>query len=418
MNSRRGHELAPTRFPLDVQRRLAALDRLREIWADHQTRRPGHLWADDRRRLFRRHVLELRALAGQGGVASPAAARMAAQGWDAAEVDDALRERLRHEEQALVAMAADCRAGQPLTADYLGDLARTIPDFDEPVPAHQGTGEYLAEAAAVETHPVIRAAHLQLMCERALESAGQRTPAGPPLHHRPLPWAVASLSLMRSNYPPLIMDRRLAAPHDAARSRADEEARLAGLVCLLAELEIAALRGELSWAARASGQPPANTAPLATAIHRRLLEHLRHGAGSLRLVLRELDPGARAAVDAGDIGDDERHRGRLDAAAERAMFSRGPGCWWVSLDLTVADAALRLLLAVQDVGTPATGVLAVTADARLLTDESAADVLDLACTDCVTLIPTDSAGERWPAVEEFADDAISRAVNSLTRALR
>ncbi|RCV55688.1 hypothetical protein DEF28_05200 [Marinitenerispora sediminis] len=402
-----------------MRRRLAALDRLREIWAEHQTRRPRHRWAEDRRRFFRRHVVELRTLAGLLD-AKVARAERLSDGWDRLEITPELRERLRREEEALVEMASACTAGQPLTADYLTALALTIPDFDDPsFPVDQAAAS-LAEAAAVETHPVIRAAHIQLICEAVLEPAPAPAagPAlGPQPHQRPLPWAMASLALMRSNYPPLVMDHRLAEQHRRARFRASEQDRLVELTALLADLEIAALRGELSWSAQHRDQPSANTAPLATAMQRRIVEHLRRQANSLALVLRELDSSARFAVSAGATDDDAARRGRLDAAAERALFTRGPGCWWAALDLTVTDGTLRLLVAVQDVGAPATGVLAVTADAQLRTAGSQGDALDLACTDCVTLIPTDGADERWPDVAEFVDDVVSRAMHRLTQAM-
>ncbi|GAB3208791.1 hypothetical protein GCM10027294_20690 [Marinactinospora endophytica] len=414
VNTRRGHDLAPTRFPDGVRRRLISLDRLREVWADHQARRPDHQWAGERRRFFRRHVLELRTLAGQAEVAAADAARLAALGWDSADIADDLRDRLRADEEALVSMAEECRSGQPLTPGYLDGLARKLPGSDGPDAPFEHTGEDLAEAAAVETHPLIRAAHLQLGCDRALRASSAPRPRA----LGPFPWAVASLSLIRSHYPPLVMDHRLASLHEEVLSRPSEEERLAGLVELFADLETAALRGELSWTARASSRPPANTAPLAISLHRRLLEHLRAASASLRLVAREIDPDARVTVDAGDVCDDERYRERLDAAAERAMFTRGPGCWWASLEVRVDEGELRLLIAVQDVGAPATGVLAVTADGRLVSERGERDALDLASTDCVTLIPTDSAGERWPDVERFADDVVSRAVGALMTAVR
>ncbi|MFC7327530.1 hypothetical protein [Marinactinospora rubrisoli] len=418
MNTPRGLDLALSRFPDNVRRRLAALDRLREIWAEHQTRRPRHRWAEDRRRFFRRHVVELRALAGLLD-AKVARAERLSRGWERLDVSPELRERLSQEEEALVRMASECTAGQPLTADYLEALAREIPDFDGPPSPTELAGASLAEAASVETHPVIRAAHIQLICETALEPAVTAGPApGPPAHRRPLPWAMASLALMRSNYPPLVMDHRLAGQHERARFQAGEWERLVELTLLLADLETASLRGELSWSAQQRDQPPVNTAPLATAIQRRVVEHLRHQAASLALVLRELDSAARFAVSAGVPEGDPVLEERLDAAAERALFTRGPGCWWAALDLTVTDGTLRLLIAVQDVGNPATGVLAVTADALLRTAGSQGDALDLACTDCVTLIPTDGADERWPDVAEFVDDAVSQAVHSLTQAMR
>lgn len=320
-------------------------------------------------------------------------------------------------------MEADCHTGLRLSGTYLSDLARTFSDSAAAAPLSQPDSQRLADAAAVPTHPVVRAAHLFLMCAEILErSAGHAGPAPPPLSHRPLPWALASLTLLRSTYPPLVMDHRLAGAYQAAEAKRDERERLLAFVALFAELQMVAMRGELSRAGHDSGQSPAPSAaahgsgPLSAALHRCVLERTRTRSSPFTMVLNELDPDARVEVTAGDIGT-APERGRCDAAAARALFRRGPGCRWASLEVTAADAALRLLILVQDVGSPPTGVLAVTADAWLTTADRSLDVLDPACTDCVTLLPTDSLDDRRTELEEFVDDVTARAVGRLFRAL-
>ncbi|MBV2362086.1 hypothetical protein [Streptomonospora nanhaiensis] len=507
---RRGRTLVPDGFPEAVHRRLAGLDRLRELWAER--RRHGISSADPAavRDGARRRIEELRALAGLPPLPP---------------------DRLRAEEDALVALADDSRAGVRLNADYFDTLVRAVPDFSPPLPAPERVGALLAEAAAIETHPLIRAAHLFLTCADALNGApapppphavgplagprrgrdGADTPlpagaagpgpdgaayrgaagaasgvltlpgvgdipvstaaaapaaddpaappavrspgpgdgaapagppaprrgGGPPAHLRPLPWVLASLSLMRSDLPPPAIDRRAAPPPAAApapgASGADRAhgpvERLSAMVLLLADLETAALRAELSRPARLPGALRPDSTCLGRAVHRRVVNHLRLRCDSLRMVLRELDPAARTSVgsSAEPEGPAPGSPGvpgvpptaeRRAAAARRALFTPGPNEWRASVDVDLADGALRLLVLVQEVGDPASGVLAVTADGRLATGEGVVDVLDLGCADCVTLVPADAADDRWPEVEAFADDVLSRAVGHLTRAAR
>ncbi|CAM3637683.1 hypothetical protein GCM10009799_26420 [Nocardiopsis rhodophaea] len=372
-----------------MRRRLADLDRLRDVCTGHHRHTLGEPPHEALRRVLRRHLRELRSLAAH---------------------EDAGPEQLRADEEILLEMAAECRSGECLTPAYLTDLARRAPDFGVPPDLPEDAGKVLAEAATVETHPVIRAAHVFLVCEGEL---WPDRPAPPPPH--PLPWVLASLSLLRSNHPPLPMDRRLAAQLAAARSRPDHYERLLALIPIFADLMTAALRAELC-RTPAAAPPSHGPAPLAAALHRRIQEHLRRRGDSLTPVLRELDPTARATHSAGDVSE-EAVAQQCDAAAARALFERGPDCWWSSVEITVMDAVLRLLVVVQQVGAPSSGVLAVTADGVLTCSEGPVDVLDLACTDCVTLIPTDCADERWPAVESFIDDVTSRAIHRLTQAV-
>ncbi|WP_040272138.1 hypothetical protein [Streptomonospora alba] len=470
---RRGLALAPESFSDTVRRRLGNLDRLREVWTER--RRYVDRTEDPalNRLSARRRVEALRRLAGvdtsdAGGVAA--------------------------EEEAFLAMAADCRSGVRLTPEYFEALVGGAPDFSPPLPAPPGVGELLAEAAAVETHPVIRAAHLFATCTAALDPGSATDPAtdGPPAHLRPLPWWLAALSLIRSDLPPPAIDVGCplpapgstvsAEPPDTAaadlpwRAPAPEttvpapragDDRLAPLVLLLADLETAALRSELSRLARVQTRPRGESGRLAAAVHRRIVEHLRLRSAPLHLVLRELDPSCRAVVSSSTAGpafttpgapgapgeDPERAEDegaepggaaaraeepsgepatatrmrapvapstgeRSRGAARRALFAPGANEWHASLDVDLADGVLRLLVFVQEVGSPASGVLAVTADGWLTTDDGAEDVLAAGCADCVTLVPTDGADDRWPEVEAFADDVLARSIGYLTRVAR
>ncbi|MDA2805990.1 hypothetical protein [Nocardiopsis suaedae] len=395
MDSLADRPLSGEDLPASLRRSLGRLDRLHAL-SQQRCRTGPREGGDGLRRAVERHVRELRALAGQPG--SPAR-----RGLDA---------------DSLCAVAAEPPSGSPLTADRLAELARRIPDFDPPAPAPPiGGAADAAQAAAAETHPVVRAA---LLFQRTAEALGRRleetgTGPGPAPHLRPLPWALASLSLMRSDHPPLAADRRIGARLAAALAHPSPGARTAALAALFADLQTAALRARLSTPLRGRHDAPPS-ALLASAVHRRVLVHLRHRTGPLSQVLRELDPEASVGVEAADIAEGPR-RDRCEAAAERALFVTGPGCRWAALGLRAAGARVELVVAVHDVGGPPTGALAVTASAVLDTPQGPEEVLDPACTDCVTLVPGDTAGDRWPCVEELIDDAVSRTVDRLARTL-
>ncbi|MDA2815220.1 hypothetical protein O4J56_31550 [Nocardiopsis sp. RSe5-2] len=396
MDSLADRTLSGEDLPASLRRSLGRLDRLHALGQQRCRTGPCE-GADGLRRAVERHVRELRALAGQPG--SPAR-----RGLD---VD------------SLCAVAAEPPSGSPLTAGRLAALARRIPDFDPPAPAPPiGTAAEAAQAAATETHPVVRAA---LLFQRTAEALGRRleetgTAARPAPYLRPLPWALASLSLMRSDHPPLAADRRIGGRLDAALAHGAPDDRTAALAELFADLQTAALRTRLSTPLRGRPDVPPPSALLASAVHRRILVHLRHRTGPLSQVLRELDPDASAGVEAADVAEGPR-RDRCEAAAERALFVPGPGCRWAALGLRAAGASVELVVTVHDVGGPPTGALAVTASAVMDTPRGPEEVLDPACTDCVTLVPGDTAGDRWPCVEEFVDEAVSRTVDRLARTL-
>ncbi|EOR70435.1 hypothetical protein TM51_12875 [Thermobifida fusca TM51] len=412
MSSLRDLDPAVDRLPPDVRGRLVELDRLRDVWTANQRRRPSHQWPAHRARLFRRHILALHRLRGTLPVSEQTAERLVVDGFDSDNtLDAALREQLAAEEHTLISLAEASRTGERLSSAYLDEAARSLTGQSTP-----GLGErlaaVLADLAATPTHPVVRAALGYLAAEEAQRELGaeERFPRGTD----PLAWAVASVALMRANHPPLIADHRAVAmqlPWPPAASSPD---RHLPLIALFAELQIAVLRGELSWTVPERDDPAEYGQALARTVYRRLLEYLRQRAPALSMVLRQLDPASSARVTSGDSTELGEHRNRVELAADRALLARTHPSWWVCLEATCTNSTLRLLLTVQGVGAPATGVLAVTADALVDSPRGIEDALDLAPTDCVTLLSSDSADERWPEVAALTDEAISRAVDRLT----
>lgn len=411
MSSLHGLDTAPDRLPHDLRVRLVDLDRLREVWTDNQRRRPHHQWTAHRIRMIRRHILELHTLREDLRLPPRTAERLVNHGFHSDDsLDQTARERLDEEEQTLTSLVEACRTGDGLTPSSLAEAARSLTGLSSP-----GLGDRLAgclvEATTVWTHPVVRAALVYLCTEQALlEAGGREAPPGTD----PLPWAMASLALLRANHPPLIADHRPVLV-GLSRERAPQpQERLVQLVRLFAELQVAVMRGELSWAAADVGGSVEHGRALARAVHRRLLEYLRRRAPALAMLLRELDPATRVRVTSGDTADVGEHRSRMDLAADRALLARGGPSWWVCLEAHCTDSTLRLLLTVQEVGSPATGVLAVTADALVVSPRGVEEALDPAPTDCVTLLSSDSVDERWPEVAALADEAVSYAVSRLT----
>lgn len=354
------------------------------IWAEYRQLQPEAEQAGARRELIRRHVRESE--------------------WPA------------DLEKVLVEAAAEARAGHPLTPDRIGALARRIagytPEHGRRLVLTEQQTRRLAEAAVAEAHPVVRAAHLFAECVGLFADEDGR-PAAPVLAH-PLPWMLASLSLLRSNFPPLVMDHRVLpamAVSWAEPTPGDRVVHLASVLCLLV---VAALRGELSRVVSVPGQRTPGTPPLAMAVQRRIAEHLRYRKETLTMLLQTMDGDTRTNITTGDA-DDPTARAHRDASAAHALFAPGTRYWWTSLDISMSDASLRLFVIVQDVGSPACGVLAVTADAWLTTAAGARDALDLATTDCVTVMPADSVDDRWPQVRDLLDDVVSRSMDQLTR---
>ncbi len=358
------------------------VDRLRVIWAQHRQNQPREARAAARRELTRRRVRVL------GG--GPAL------------------------EELLVSTAVDGTSGQPITAAFVSELAeraRNLPaDSPSRSPERRVGSEQalrLARAASVPAHPVVRAAQTYAECVAVLgELDPDRTTD---THAWALPWVLASLVLRRADFPPLLPDP-LSPPPWTGR---DTEERLAGVVRHFARLVTGALLDELSWTPEHVPEPRSPVSPLAAVTRRRVLDYVRSRRDSVALILRALDPEARTSVYSG--GSDDAEPGTTADAVSGTLLTPGAAHWWTALELTVGDASLSLFVVVQEVGRPRTGVLAVTADARLATPEGVSDPLGMSGTDSVTVMPTDCVDDRWPQVRDLVDEAVSRAMNALTR---
>ncbi|WP_316042254.1 hypothetical protein [Nocardiopsis sp. CNR-923] len=226
-----------------------------------------------------------------------------------------------------------------------------------------------------------------------------------------LPWILASLVLQRADHPPLLPDPRYFPPPSEER---DPAARFAELVHHFARLVTSALRDELCWAPARVPPPRAHISPLASVTCRRVQDYVRSRRASLALILQALDPRARTVVRTGG-SDAAPEETAAPAPASRTVLTPGAAHWWTALELVVGDASLTLFVVVQEVGCPTTGVLAVTADAWLTTPEGARDALDMSGAESVTVMPSDCVDDRWPQIRELVDEAVSRAMNVLTR---
>ncbi|MEV2273979.1 hypothetical protein AB0I72_00205 [Nocardiopsis sp. NPDC049922] len=384
------------RLPVHVRDELTDVDRLHAIWTRHRHGQPQDARAAALRELIRRRVRDW------GG--GPAL------------------------EELVVSTSEEGMSGQPVTVDYVEGLARraaALPaDCPHRSPGPLGTAEArrLAGAAAVPAHPVVRAAHVYAECVdvlrrlRAAETAEPGTETGgraaddgdPPWA---LPWILTSLVLQRADHPPLFPDPRCFPPPSEER---DPAARFAELVHHFARLVTSALRDELCWAPASVPPPRAHIPPLASVTCRRIQDYVRSRRTSLALILQALDPRARTTVRTGG-SDDAPEDATAPAPAARTVLTPGAAHWWTALELVVGDASLTLFVVVQEVGRPTTGVLAVTADARLTTPEGVRDALDMSGPESVTVMPSDCVDDRWPQMRDLVDEAVSRAMNVLTR---
>ncbi|MBE2999832.1 hypothetical protein IDM40_14110 [Nocardiopsis sp. HNM0947] len=355
---------------------LDDLDRLRAVWAEH--RGPREERSRARRELARRRAFDL------GG------------GPELADL--------------LEATAAEEMSGPALTPDYVAELAAraaSLPGTAGRCPPLDGAGAAgVARAAGAPGHPVVRAVHTYVTCVDALTGADPER-AGEERGWA-LPWVLASLVLQRADFPPLVPDAGVPACTGAGGSR-----RVDLCARHLGRLVATSLRTELSRLPSHPGPSPASAPPLAAATHRRALEYLRDRRGPLLQVLGSLDDGASADVHAGSAPQPSREVG---APPERALLSPGAPHWWACLALGVGETALVLYVIVQEVGPSSTGVLAVTADARLTTGEGVREAPLMSDVDGVTVMPNDSADERWPLVRDLVDEALSRSMDQLTRA--
>lgn len=355
---------------------LGDLDRLRAVWAVH--RGPREERARARRELARHRSYEL------GG--GPALAEL------------------------LEATVSEEMSGRAITSDHVAELAGWAASLPGPgagpcprlTEAHAAD---IARAASAPDHPVVRAVHTYVTCVEALREVAPEESDGDP--GWVLPWVLASLVLQRADFPPLVPGPGVPACTGARGAR-----RIDLCARRLARLVATSLRTELG---RSPSRPSAarvSAPPLASAIHRRVLDHLHERRGPLLQVLGSLDTDARADVHPGSAPQVTQ---AVAAPPERTLLVPGADHWWACLSLVVGEAALELYVIVQEVGPTAAGVLAVTADARLTTGEGVHEAPLMADVDGVTVMPNDSADDRRPLIRDLIDEALSRSMAQLTR---
>lgn len=372
-------------LPERVREDLRDVDRLRAVWVNQRQDQPLDVRGAARRELTRDRVRE----------------------WGGGP---ALTELL---------LAGASVSAEPMTGPHVAALAGRVADLPEseryalrPLRTALSTEHTLdlAQAAVIPAHPVVRAAHTYAECVRVLTEASGEEPdeSAPPWV---LPWVLASRVLQRSDFPPLLLDP--GTPPPDPRTKRDPEERIATLVSHMARLVTGALRGELGWSRRAEPAARTPVPPLTAVTRRRVLDYVRSRRDPVALILRALDPGASATVSSGDGGLTTGGHG--SEPLDRALFTPGAAHWWTCLELVVGDVSLALYVVVQDVGSPPSGVLAVTANARLVTPDGVRTTLEMSRTESVTVMPTDCVDDRWPQVRDLVDEAVSRSMNELTR---
>ena len=375
---------APVResLPDRVRTELTDVDRLRAFWARHRQCQTLRARAAARRSLTHDRV----------------------QGWGGGP---ALADLL---------LVDPVEPHPPMTSDHIAGLAGRVAELFAPsgppqAPLSAEHTRALAEAAIVPAHPVVRAAHVYVECARTLDELNGPSPDDVPegAPARILPWVLASRVLQRADHPPLLPDPRTPAPRNQVGP--EEGEHFAELVTHFARLVTEALRAEIGWGSRTDPVLDAPVPPLSAVTRRRVLDHVRSCGASVGLILRALDPTARATVSSGDCTSDAG-----TGVAARVLLTPGATHWWARLDLEIGAACLSLYVVVQDVGRPPSGVLAVTANARLTTPEGVQDVLEMSGSDSVTVMPSDCVDDRWPQVRDLVDEAVSRSMNALTRA--
>ncbi len=417
MDSQLGDTVWET-LPGRVREELRDVDRLRAVWAEQRQDRSPDVRGVARRELTRARVREW------GG--GPELTELLLTGASA--------------------------SGEPMTGPYIAALAGRVAELPcgtgapgtrpalRPLRTALSTEHTLdlARAAVIPAHPVVRAAHTYAECVRVLtEATGEPGPArtdatagagraaeargagtrtggeGPEAPGAPwaLPWVLASRVLQRADLPPLLLDPGCPPPDPGTKE--DPETQLVTLVSHMARLVTGALRGELGWSR--GGRPAVGgpVPPLTAVTRRRVLDYVRSRREPVALILRALDPGASATISSGDGGAAPHRSGAR--ALDQALFTPGAAHWWTCLELVVGNASLILHVVVQDVGSPPSGVLAVTANARLVTPEGVREALEMTRSDSVTVMPSDCVDDRWPQVRDLVDEALARSMNELTR---
>lgn len=473
----------------DVAALLATIDDLRQVWENTLSlATPAEVEAA-RKRSLRRHAVETGIIERLYDLDWGVTEALVAEGLtlDAAASEGGITEDtlavIRDQYAALDYLSEAARGELPLSLHFIRELHVLITrhqptyqaqdQFGRVVQAPRPHGEWKKQAnyatrdngGRVEFAPP---EHVQSEMELLLARYEDTAKAHPIiraawLHHRFIaihPFAdgngrvaraLTLLTLLRSHYAPLVVDRRQRADYIAVLELANM-GDLRPLVRFLARLAGIALRSELfrpeaavpagagavdvarAYAERlqALGRRrdelvPKKTHDLAGAMHVRLRQYLYQQRDQFREVFRSVDEDADAVVHQAAPGDDRARwwRAQLIRTANAVDFYSNlhDGSWWSHLKLTVFAQTLRYVVAVQKVGRGETGVLAVTAFAESADTHAEpgatrpVPLLSSTPDDSVTLVYTDSADARWPEVCELVDRTLAAAIANFSNAL-
>lgn len=259
--------------------------------------------------------------------------------------------------------------------------------------------------------------------------------------------ALVLLTLIRDHLAPLVVDRKHRSEYLRSLNGAND-GDLAPLVRLFGELEITALRFELSnpvetplpehgavgvahaavsrlvdQRQRESAEKARDTAALAMTVHHDLEKRFGRLRGELDAEFSVLDPGRTIKVSTGSP-DDERGRWwkrQLARTAREVDFYANltEGSWWVRLRFDVLGQRLDYVVAAVKVGRGETGVLAVIPFADIRTaqvndeePETAALVAAFVTksTDSVTLLPSSDLEGLGGEVDALIDRTLATAL--------
>lgn len=290
--------------------------------------------------------------------------------------------------------------------------------------------------AAADVHPVVRAAwlHHRFIRIHPFEDGNGRVGR-----------ALTLLVLLRARYAPLVVDRTIRTDYIAALDLAND-GDLRPLVRLFARLEIVALRSELerpaepntdgagaldvarAYATRLRALRDADrtdridrAAALASQLHERIGTHLVVLGDGIREQFAVVDDSRSGVTGAAPPDERSRYwRAQLIRTAREADFFTNltSGSWWTRLNLTVLNATMRYVVAVQKAGQGDTGVLVVTTFAEMPMARSRDDddrplpvpLLRSTPNDGVTLVFSDDPDSRWPEIEALIDRTLAAAV--------
>lgn len=256
--------------------------------------------------------------------------------------------------------------------------------------------------------------------------------------------ALTLMVLLQSRYAPLVVDRHQRGDYLDALDAANG-GDLRPLVRLFARLELVALKAELSapvsQASHAVGaaqvahelvgrlrdrkkneneQRAQATVALAEDMQQLVVQELRRLKSEFEPDFRSVDGSARITVSWAKPGDGKAQywRGQIVYTARRVDFfaDLSGGSWWTVMHVAALKQTLRFLVAIQKVGRGDPGVLAVTTFAEVVdrqSDRSPTEyrrAFEPTSRDSVTLVHTNSAGERRDEVVELIDRTLSTAL--------